>query len=474
MSFATVLDAYCRALDATSREIAERCNVSPSALSRYRAGERTPEAGSEVVSDLASGIADLSREQGIAESSQLDSVLSALEVGLTGSRMVGMSFCKRLDALMGLLDIRNADMARAANVDPSYLSRIRKGQRTPANQAAFSESCSRFAARWCFDHGMLDELRTLISSAGDVAERLELDLDSESDLAEMVGIWLMGDNIVESDLIGLDRLFRNLDSFYFDERLQAADQLVIDEGPFDEDLLTPHARFYYGIEEMQRAELDFLSIASATNARVVSMSSDMPLLQHALGAKFVPRVVERIIALQRQGCHVNIIHNVDRPLSETLEVLERWIPLYMTGQVTPYYLKGVHNRLFCHVNYVCDTAALASEAVIGHEEDGRYYLTTMPDDLEYYQRKMGFMLGYSSPLLEVYREGEPGHRALFKQVEGSLRAQGDGREIAAGRYKNVRIVSYPGECVVTSIMHDPIIHFVVRHPKIHYAISHME
>lgn len=473
MSFATVLDAYCRALDATNREIAERCNVSPSALSRYRAGERTPEAGGEVISDLATGIAELSREQGIEDASQPDSVLSALEVALTGSRMVGMSYSKRLDALMTLLDIRNADLARSINVDPSYLSRIRSGQRSPADQRTFTENCARFTARWCFDHNDLDRLRELVSSVDEVAERLELDLDSESDLAELLHIWLLGDNMVEADLVEMERLFRKLDAFYFYDYLEAASNVEIDSS-FDPELLEPHTRFYYGLEEMQQAELDFLTIAAATNAREISMSSDMPLLQLSLGAKLMPRIIERIVAIQRQGCHVNVVHNVDRPLGETLAALERWIPLYMTGMATPYYLRGVHNRLFCHVNYVCDSCALASEAVIGHQEDGRYYLTTDPAELEYFKRKMGFILEKSSPLVEVFRESEPEHRRLFAQLQKSLRARSDEHEVAAGHYRNIRIMSYPGECAVVSVMSDPAFHFVIRNPKIRYAISHME
>lgn len=43
--------------------------------------------------------------------------------------------------------------------------------------------------------------------------------------------------------------------------------------------------------------------------------------------------------------------------------LESWIPIYMTGQVSPYYLKGVQNTVYCHFHYVSGAAALTGECI---------------------------------------------------------------------------------------------------------------
>ena len=48
------------------------------------------------------------------------------------------------DLLINVLNLRSSDMARALNFDPSYLSRIRTGQRTPANSAAFAQGVGNF------------------------------------------------------------------------------------------------------------------------------------------------------------------------------------------------------------------------------------------------------------------------------------------------------------------------------------------
>lgn len=31
--------------------------------------------------------------------------------------------------------------------------------------------------------------------------------------------------------------------------------------------------------------------------------------------------------------------------------LENWIPLYMTGQISPYYLKEIQNKVYSHLHY---------------------------------------------------------------------------------------------------------------------------
>ena len=120
MSFATTLDAYCKALDCTGKDIATRCGLSPSTLSRYLNGERAPAAGSEIIEKLAATIAELSAERDNCELLEASEVRAALDAEIVGTQMVGMDFHMRLDALMHLIGISNASLAEVIGVDPSY------------------------------------------------------------------------------------------------------------------------------------------------------------------------------------------------------------------------------------------------------------------------------------------------------------------------------------------------------------------
>ena len=51
--------------------------------------------------------------------------------------------------------------------------------------------------------------------------------------------------------------------------------------------------------------------------------------------------------------------------------LESWIPMYMTGQISPFYLKEPSNNVFLHLLKVSGAAALCGEAIVGHHAEGR-------------------------------------------------------------------------------------------------------
>ena len=160
-------------------------------------------------------------------------------------------------------------------------------------------------------------------------------------------------------------------------------------------------------------------------------------------------------------------------MRQTLAAMQMWMPLYMTGHVKPLYLEGGTSRVFCHVNNVCECCALAAEAIRGHEEQGRYYISSMPQDLDYYQAKIKVLLDKAHVLIEMYRNDDEEGMARFQREETMRRTHGRGSEIKAGVYEHLRIVSYRGDCVVLYI-DDPLeFRFVIRHPKLRYVISHM-
>ncbi len=78
--------------------------------------------------------------------------------------------------------------------------------------------------------------------------------------------------------------------------------------------------------------------------------------------------------MAKKGLHLNIIHNLDRPFNEMMLGLESWIPIYMTGQITPYYFKNNKTNIYNHFNYVSGSVALTGECINGFHNKGKYYL----------------------------------------------------------------------------------------------------
>ena len=83
--------------------------------------------------------------------------------------------------------------------------------------------------------------------------------------------------------------------------------------------------------------------------------------------------------------------------------LESWIPIYMTGQVSPYYLTGLQNSTYCHLNYVSGSVALTGECIKGYHNNGKYRLTSNKTEVTYYKEKSKCLLNKAKPLMSIYR-----------------------------------------------------------------------
>lgn len=133
------------------------------------------------------------------------------------------------------------------------------------------------------------------------------------------------------------------------------------------------------------------------------MCSDMPMEDMAQDVEFGKKWMYAIAIMLKKGLHLNIIHNVDRPFNKMMLGLESWLPIYMTGQVSPYFLKGLQNNIYCHFNYVSGVAALYGECINGYHDKGKYTLTTNKNDISYYKTKAQCLLSKATSLMDIYK-----------------------------------------------------------------------
>ena len=151
------------------------------------------------------------------------------------------------------------------------------------------------------------------------------------------------------------------------------------------------------------------------------MYSDMPIKEMAMDPAFPKKWMLGMALMLKKGLHLNQIHNLDRSFEEMMLGLESWIPMYMTGQISPYYFKNAQNNIFLHFLKVSGAAALSGEAIAGYHADGKYYLTKSKREVEYFQRRAEEMLKNAYPLMEIYRsEREPELGAFLLSDAGKV------------------------------------------------------
>lgn len=279
------------------------------------------------------------------------------------------------------------------------------------------------------------------------------------------------------------------------------DELKVPSVPFQ----LPTSKTYFGLDEMMESELDFLKAAvlSRSTAPVI-MYSDMPMEEMAKDPDFPKKWMFGMALMLKKGLHLNIIHRVDRPFSEMMLGLESWIPMYMTGQVSPYYLKDIQNQIFLHFLKVSGTVALSGEAISGHHSDGKYYLTKNRDEVSYYRKRAEALLHHAFPLMDIYRKDSAKDLKAFLLADSHVR--GKRRNILSSlplytmeesylkhleqtrlyarlhpnyifnqtsscAFRNLQILIHERKWVMVSKGKSPAIHFVIHHPKLRKAIE---
>lgn len=150
------------------------------------------------------------------------------------------------------------------------------------------------------------------------------------------------------------------------------------------------------------------------------MCSDMPMEDMAKDVDFGKKWMFAIAMTLKKGLHLNIIHNLDRPFNEMMLGLESWVPIYMTGQVSPYFLKGTSNSIYRHLNYVSGSVALTGECINGYHNKGKYYLTSSKSEVAYYKEKAKHILTKSTSLMDIYRAESKNAFSVFLSLNATI------------------------------------------------------
>lgn len=396
MKFSEQLNLYLSDLKCTSKKLSEISGISESVISRYRNGERTPSTDSAQLLKLCQSLEELYLEQENNKISKEDILKSFRACIEKDDGFNYEAFSKNLSSIIEFLKINISDMAKYTVFDASHISRIKNGKSRPSEPLEFCKKVSVYIADKFFGSEAEEKLKILLNiKESDGISKAELQKGVYNFLAESAQSEEKPDQIAE--------FLKNLDNFNLDDYIKAIkfDELKVPNLPF----YKTKSGNYFGLDGMKEGELNFFkaTVLSKSNEDIF-MCSDMPMEDMAEDLEFGKKWMFAIAMSLKKGLHLNIIHNLDRPFNEMMLGLESWIPIYMTGQISPYYLKEVKNSVYCHLNYVSGKCALTGECIKGHHAQGKYYLTSNSAELEYFRQKSEFLLKAANPLMEIYDE----------------------------------------------------------------------
>ena len=408
MNFKEVLNKYLKELDCSSKKLSNESGLSESVISRYRSGERTPVKNSEQLNKLTKALFNIAKDNG-KNKYTLDKIVSDFNIALPSDDFDYTTFSNNLNTLITSLNINTHEMSKYIIFDASHISRIRYGKAKPSNPVEFSNKiCSYILNRYKNP----DDINNLMMIIG--CKRSDL---SNEKIYSTLFNWLTSEIVPVKNQIS--DFLHHLDSFNLDDYIKVIkfDELKVPCIPF----YKAKTKHYYGIEEMKQGELNFFKGTVLSKSKEdIFMCSDMPMEDMAKDIDFGKKWMFAIAMCLKKGHHLNIIHNLDRPFNEMMLGLESWIPIYMTGQISPYYLSNLKNNIYNHLNYVSAAAALSGECINGFHNKGMYYLTTNKNEIEYYKEKSDLLLKKAKPLMEIYRENNIKEYHLFLKKEENI------------------------------------------------------
>ena len=407
MKFNELLNKYLEEFNCSSKTLSELTNISPAVISRYRRGERTPAIDSKQLESIIKAIKQISNKKYKEEDieKEFKSIFQKTDFDYD-------NFSKNLNELINTLKINIKDMSKYTLCDASSISRIRYGKTKPSEPIEFASKIASYVTNKYANETDITKIEKLTNNDGE-------------NLYNKVFKYLTNkEENKNNDMI--KSFLNNLDKFNLNDYIKAIkfDELKVPTVPF----YITKTKNYFGLEEMKKAELDFLKgTVLSKNNEDIFMCSDMPMEDLAKDIDFSKKWMFGIACLLKKGIHLNIIHNLDRPFNEMMLGLESWIPLYMTGQINPFYFKDISTNIYHNLTYVSGTLALAGECINNFHKDGKYFLTSNKKEVDYYKTKSNNLLKKANNLMNIYKEENSKSYNLF--LDDYLNKDGDRKRI---------------------------------------------
>lgn len=444
MNFKSRLNYVFTSMEFSNVEVARIGGLDASLISRFRTGKRIPSKGSHQLYCLCRGLIIAAQEHGSIEKlcslckadvvDETDQILQQLlgwfetpdlkkerlskgEIIQTNKSIKKLkAFSEKLNALMEAFDISNIKLAQVIHIDASLVSRFRTGMRVPTASSWFPEQFCQWLVQKIKSYSY-EKVKELLSPLiGDPVPKKATELKKK--LLE----WMQSEPETDETIITssfLDKL-----SSY--EPIFEVPANFIESFPIIPDS-QPDSGIFYGIEGLRKAVIQFLTIAAAQDKPgTLYLYSDQPMDWLTEDPEFAMLWASLMSMVLYRKNQIYIIHNIHRSLSEMFDAIQKWIPLYMTGLIKPYYFNNRQNSNFCQTRFILsEKCSINSSFVYGTQDSAEYEFCTEKSHVDYQCRQFNELLNHSLPLANVFSLRNPDDFRAFTQTH----IKKSGREI---------------------------------------------
>ena len=392
MNFSDKLNEYIVLIGCTNKQLSDITGIAPPIISGYRKGNRIPKYDSDQFKKLVSGIVTLSKEKKI-DTITKDNVKNDLGNFLKKENINFDLFNTNFNILIETFKINLSDLAKYLGFDSSYVSKIKNGIRKPLIISDFANGVCKFII-----NNYLDTNNELIK---DLIKCDDKDFKDSDIITDKLYYWFTHNVNKNNNDYNVDNFIKKLDNFDLNDYIKSIkfDKLFTPTFP----RLKTKSQIYYGLDGYKDAQLEVLKQSAFFKSKDdIFWYSNMPMIEASKDLKFTKKYMLYLAFILKKGIRLNIIHDLDRPFKELMLGLEGWIPLYMTGQISPYYFKNNSNYLYSIIECVSGNAILHGECVTGNLDKCKLLVSTKKDDINYYRETSNLLLKKASPLMNIY------------------------------------------------------------------------
>ena len=396
-------------LDISNTDFAAYAQVDRSYISHLKNGHRTPQQDSDSVKRLASSVYEIALEnkdldgmcaligcdKAREKSTIINAVIDFLYADTSDSSLDNRAisnvryndFGYKLDKIMELLDLSNIKLAKMVNIDPSLVSRFRRGKRFPKSNKELMMEISNSLYSCILKARMEKETAVLTN------------IPEEAFSSESFYKWLYAREKYNE---AVDKLINTISSFNCNTEFPI---LPISKCIPQEELECQQST-YFGNNGLREASKRFLAQALKNKCQELLLYSDQTM-EWMLNLQFIREWASLMIYCLKSGIKIHIIHNIKRDIEEMMEAVTKWTPLYMSGLINPYYSKGAYQANgFTHTMFIAPgVAAIEGWGVVKMEESINYHYYEEEQQIDKAVECFNKMLEDCNPLMKISLNG---------------------------------------------------------------------
>jgi len=266
-------------------------------------------------------------------------------------------FYEKLDLLMNITKTANSSLAMYTSLDSSHISRLRRGERKLVKDADYLKKMAVYFTNHCTEAYQIKTLSDVLKSQPELLQ------DSDK-TTEKIYHWLMGTE--EAEHASISGFLNGISDFQFRKSTTVTDEFT------NSGTKTPKkdVALYYGIKGKREAVLSFLSLIIESNQpTTLLLYSDESMDWLTGDSSFAAKWRDLLARVILKGNRIKVIHTVSRNLDEMLEALSKWMPLYMTGAIEPYYYPKKRDGVFKRTLFIAPKITAVTSSSLDMMED---------------------------------------------------------------------------------------------------------